>query len=157
MRELIKSMREATMKSGMLESSGGELGQDLLDQQLAVQMSGRPGGLSDIITRQLMLQTAPATELPVPQAQVTPTSVTPARVANPAPAGPAQAGFVTRHTATAARVAQDSGIPSGFMLGQAGHETGWGKHEIKLPDGATSFNLFGIKAAGALNAELEVI
>ena len=32
------------------------------------------------------------------------------------------------------------------MLGQAGHETGWGRHEIKQRDGAPSFNLFGIKA-----------
>ena len=56
MRELIKSMREATMKSGMLESAQGDLGTDLLDQQLAVQMSGRPGGLSDIIAQQLSRQ-----------------------------------------------------------------------------------------------------
>jgi flagellar protein FlgJ len=32
------------------------------------------------------------------------------------------------------------------MLGQAGHETGWGKHQIKQADGSPSFNLFGIKA-----------
>jgi flagellar rod assembly protein/muramidase FlgJ len=32
------------------------------------------------------------------------------------------------------------------MLGQAGHETGWGKSEIKHKDGSNSFNLFGIKA-----------
>ena len=56
MRELIKSMREATMKSGMLDSPGGDLGADLLDQQFAVQMSGRPGGLSDLIAAQLSRQ-----------------------------------------------------------------------------------------------------
>jgi flagellar protein FlgJ len=32
------------------------------------------------------------------------------------------------------------------MIGQAAHETGWGRSEIKKPDGSTSFNLFGIKA-----------
>jgi flagellar protein FlgJ len=32
------------------------------------------------------------------------------------------------------------------MLGQAGHETGWGKSEIRNKDGSNSFNLFGIKA-----------
>jgi hypothetical protein len=47
MRELIKSMREATMKSGMLDNPGSDLGTDLLDQQFAVQMSGQPGGLAD--------------------------------------------------------------------------------------------------------------
>jgi flagellar protein FlgJ len=57
-----------------------------------------------------------------------------------------QSEFVQRHSAAAAKVAQASGIPSGFMLGQAGHETGWGKSEIKSADGSSSFNLFGIKA-----------
>jgi flagellar protein FlgJ len=33
------------------------------------------------------------------------------------------------------------------MLGQAGHETGWGKQRNQeQADGSTSFNLFGIKA-----------
>ena len=35
------------------------------------------------------------------------------------------------------------------MLGQAGHETGWGRQEIKNTDGSTSFNLFGIKAGAS--------
>jgi flagellar protein FlgJ len=33
------------------------------------------------------------------------------------------------------------------MLGQAGLESGWGKHEIRHKDGTSSFNLFGIKAS----------
>jgi flagellar protein FlgJ len=53
------------------------------------------------------------------------------------------------HTETAAKVAKSSGIPSSYMLGQAGHETGWGKHEIKQADGSPSFNLFGIKAGAS--------
>ena len=40
------------------------------------------------------------------------------------------------------------------MLGQAGHETGWGKHQIKLPDGAPSFNLFGIKAGNGWHGKV---
>jgi flagellar protein FlgJ len=32
------------------------------------------------------------------------------------------------------------------MLGQAGHETGWGRAEIMKSDGTRSHNLFGIKA-----------
>ena len=56
MREMIKSMREATMKSGLLDSPQGDLGADMLDQQLAVQMSGQPGGLSDLIAAQLTRQ-----------------------------------------------------------------------------------------------------
>jgi flagellar protein FlgJ len=55
-------------------------------------------------------------------------------------------GFVQHLSGTAERVAQESGIPASFMLGQAGHETGWGKSEIRHKDGSNSFNLFGIKA-----------
>ena len=53
MRELIKSMREATQKSGLMDGEGSDLGTDLLDQQFAVQLSGLPGGLSEAIQRQL--------------------------------------------------------------------------------------------------------
>lgn len=146
MRELIKSMREATMKSGMLDSAGGDLGADLLDQQLSVHMSGMPGGLSDMIARQLSQQTA----APVPAAPVAAADTASKAIAL-APTGPLkthshQASFVQRHSAAAARVEQDSGLPSGFMLGQAGHETGWGRSEIKMKGGAPSHNLFGIKA-----------
>ncbi len=56
MREMIKSMREATMKSGLMEGEQGNLGQDMLDQQFSVQMSGLQGGLSEAIQRQLTRQ-----------------------------------------------------------------------------------------------------
>ena len=45
-------------------------------------------------------------------------------------------------------MAAESGIPAHYMIGQAGHETGWGKSEIRNKDGSNSFNLFGIKAGG---------
>jgi len=48
MGELIKSMREATMKSGMLDNPGSDLGTDLLDKQFAVSMSGQPGSSTPI-------------------------------------------------------------------------------------------------------------
>ncbi|HCY17553.1 MAG: flagellar rod assembly protein/muramidase FlgJ [Curvibacter sp. GWA2_64_110] len=145
MRELIKSMREATMKSGMLESAQGDLGTDLLDQQLAVQMSGRPGGLSDIIAQQLSRQMgvgdAQGGARPANRQAIQPA----AGVGNATPTV-SQTSFVQRFNGVAAKVEQSSGIPASFMIGQAGHETGWGRHEIKNTDGSTSFNLFGIKA-----------
>ena len=160
MRELIKSMREATMKSGMLESPGGDLGADLLDQQFSVQMSGRPGGLSDLIAKQLTQQMEAANpgapELPAKPAGAPISALKKAAslaaygAQSTAPSSTSkQAGFVARHTEAAAAVAKTSGIPSSYMLGQAGHETGWGKHEIKQADGTTSFNLFGIKAGAS--------
>ena len=148
MRELLKSMREATVKSGMLDSPGGDLGTDLLDQQFAVQMSGQPGGLSDLIAQQLKRQMGTPTDTAktdtVAPAKATPVRPTVSRTAR-APTE-SQSDFVQQHSKVANEVAQTSGVPASFMLGQAGHETGWGKHQIKLKDGSPSHNLFGIKA-----------
>src|SRR5580765_8562770 len=56
MQQLMKSMREATMSSGMLDNSGTQLGTEMLDTQYANKMSGLPGGLAAAIARQLERQ-----------------------------------------------------------------------------------------------------
>ncbi|MEZ5665759.1 MAG: flagellar assembly peptidoglycan hydrolase FlgJ [Burkholderiaceae bacterium] len=156
MRELIKSMREATQQSGLLDGPGSQLGTDLLDQQFAVQLSGLPGGLSEAIERQLGQQisrgqttppAASADDAPTDAGRSAPSTVS--RAATASGASARQADFVSRHSESAARVEQESGIPASFMLGQAGHETGWGRGEIRHRDGSPSFNLFGIKATSA--------
>jgi flagellar protein FlgJ len=170
MRELIKSMREATMKSGMMDSPGGDLGTDLLDQQFAVQMSGQPGGLSDLIAAQLSRQMggdAAGADAAFKKSAATTTSALSrasslaaygAQAATTAPrATTSQSNFVERHSAAAAAAEKSSGIPSGYMLGQAGHETGWGKFEIKKAGGAPSFNLFGIKAGAGWTGKVAEI
>lgn len=143
MRELIKSMREATMKSGLMDSATEDLSTDMLDAQLSVSMSGLPGGLADAIAQQLSRQTvrpagtaATPSTLSLPQAQPL----------APMTPGARQTGFVQQHSDAAERVERATGIPAEFMIGQAGHETGWGRSEIRNADGSTSFNLFGIKA-----------
>jgi flagellar protein FlgJ len=197
MRELIKSMRDATQKSGLLEGQGSDLGTDLLDQQLAVQLSGLPGGLSESIERQLSRQMNAAQAKAGTAADGSGNAAADASSANTAstasagsapefkplkrsdlrnllkyaPAAPAtgaqasaatdqtsaaarralspsqrHAAFVQQHHQAAATVARESGIPAGYMIGQAGHETGWGKSEIRMRDGTPSHNLFGIKA-----------
>ncbi len=154
MREVIKSMREATMKSGMLEGQGSSLGNDLLDQQFATQMSGLPGGLSSAIERQLSLQITDqggkgGTTTSVPSAKMSEAPLIPGgSTVSRASGNSRQAGFVSQHSQAAEAVSRDSGIPASYMIGQAGHETGWGKSEIRHADGSPSFNLFGIKATG---------
>lgn len=170
MREMIKSMREATMKSGLLEGAEGNLASDMLDQQLSVQMAGLPGGLTEAIQRQLARQMGASTDsddvaLAIPStlslgtlrgkssgsstqakssAQSSASSVS--STVNSAATPKGLESFVQYHRNAAERVAQESGIPAAFMLGQAGHETGWGKSEIRQSDGSNSYNLFGIKA-----------
>lgn len=156
MRELIKSMREATMKSGLLDSPGGDLGTDLLDQQFAVQMSGRPGGLSDLIAAQLARQMGvsvtpdgtPSTGAASPISALQRASSLATYSKNAIKPSVSQSNFVERHAESAARIEKETGIPASYMVGQAGLETGWGRSEIKVSGGQPSYNLFGIKAGG---------
>jgi flagellar protein FlgJ len=159
MHEMLKSMRQATQASGLLDNEGTQMGTELLDQQLATQLSGRPGGLSGALLRQLergmgLSSSAGAAGAVAPAAAPLPGQAAgaPARTGTEAGAlagadrsGKAQA-FVAAHQA-AARVAEAStGIPAAFMIAQAAHETGWGRRDIRMADGSPSNNLFGIKA-----------
>jgi len=166
MRELIKSMREATMKSGLLDNPGSDLGTDLLDQQFAVQMSGKPGGLSDLIAAQLSRQMGVAMPQSLgtgagtgalssaPLTTLQKASSLAAYGANTPKATDKQSSFVGRHTEAAIRIEKETGIPASYMVGQAGHETGWGQFEIKQRGGNTSYNLFGIKAGAGWNGKV---
>ena len=179
MRELLKSMREATMKSGMLDNAGSDLGTDLFDQQMSVSMSGQPGGLSDLIAQQLSrqmgvempgstvgmansssLQPVKAPDTLTPKSNVgklTASDMALTPVAPKKAPTSTQADFVSKHTDAANKIEKATGIPASFMLGQAGHETGWGKHQIKNKDGSNSFNLFGIKAGSSWTGKVAEI
>lgn len=151
MQELLKSMRAST-SGGPLDNSGSQMGTDMLDQHYALQLSGRPGGLSEAIARQLERQIG----VPAPSvgsASAGRVSSASAGSARAQPAGPGAEGFVRQHTEAAKAAERDSGIPSAFILGQAAHESGWGRKEILKPDGSTSYNLFGIKAGPGWNGK----
>lgn len=149
MNELMKSMRATTLEAddGSGSLSGRSLSTSMLDGQFAQQLSGRLGGLSDAIQRQLERQmglapgpipvTGSANQTPAPLA------ATPQPVRVPQNAA---AGFVQQHMGAARRAEADTGIPASFMVSQAALETGWGRKEIRHADGSPSFNLFGIKA-----------
>lgn len=156
MRELIKSMREATQKSGLMDGEGSNLGMDLLDQQFSVQLSGLPGGLSEAIERQLGRQMT-NTDATRGGGSGALSATGDTSTVGRANAGPRQAGFVEQHSEAAATVARESGIPASFMIGQAGHETGWGRSEIKHADGTPSHNLFGIKATDSWKGKVAEI
>jgi flagellar protein FlgJ len=153
MQQLLKSMREAqaAMSSGMMDNSGTSLGNEMLDGEYARQMSGTTGGLADVIARQLERQMGTATPGPVPLKPLSnaPGAALPATAAAGAPAvsgSGKQAEFVRSHTDAARAAEAQTGIPAGFMVAQAAHESGWGRREIKRADGSSSFNVFGIKA-----------
>src|SRR5438034_1464418 len=144
MQELMKSMRQAqeAMASGMLDNAGSKMGTEMLDTQFATRMTGLPGGLSEVIARQLERQ------MGTPSAAVAPAAAAgaPARRDAADKVSSSQADFLKEHQSAARAAEAQTGIPATFMVAQAAHETGWGKHEIRNADGTPSHNLFGIKA-----------
>ncbi|MFN7726043.1 MAG: glucosaminidase domain-containing protein [Rubrivivax sp.] len=158
MNQLLKSMRESTQASGMMDNAGSQMGTEMLDSQLAQKLAGQPGGLADVIARQLERQMG-LSPGPIPRK--------PAAVASPLEAvGKAKpiaipqqgaASFVQQHMAAAQSAEARTGIPASFMVSQAALETGWGRKQILNADGTPSNNLFGIKAGpGWTGATAEV-
>jgi len=143
MQQIMKSMREATVSSGMLENEGTKLGSEMLDSQYAAKMTGLPGGLTDAIARQLERQMGTGAAAALAAAAAAGGA---ASAASTTPLTQKQTDFVQLHGSAAKAAQSQSGIPAAFMIGQAAHETGWGKQEIRNADGSNSHNLFGIKA-----------
>ncbi len=157
MQQLMKSMRESSLGTGMLENSGTQMGTEMLDTQFANKMSGLPGGLGDVIARQLerqMNNVASTVQAALPPASA---AGAPVGVDVSRPATPSQQEFALMHAESARAASEQSGIPASFMVAQAAHESGWGRHEIRHPDGSTSHNLFGIKAGASWNGPVAQI
>jgi flagellar protein FlgJ len=152
MNQLLKTMRASTEATGMFENQGSKLGTEMLDAQLVNKMVGQPGGLSDVIARQLERQMGMAPG-PVPKVGTANTSLPVVSDPDATPKVPEKsaAGFVQQHSQAAEKAATETGIPAQFMLAQAALETGWGKREIIGTDGSNSHNLFGIKAGNSWN------
>lgn len=156
---MLKSMREATPQDGMFDSEQTRMFTGMLDQQLAQSMAGRGVGLADIMVRQLSRNMGgqPPTAggapdkpaaLPV-EAQAPPLASVLEKTASGIPSAynaSVQQDFVDRMLPHALKASQATGVPSQLMLGQAALESGWGRREIRMPDGSNSYNLFGIKA-----------
>jgi flagellar protein FlgJ len=173
MNMLMKSMREATPQDGLFDSEQTRMYTSMLDQQLTQKLATRGIGLADVMVRQLsrtlnipdgatpagdalpagLPLNAPAPPIPsragavgggdAPQVDIDPLRAK-ARVDSYAPAH--VGAFVRKLLPHAEAASATSGIPARFMLGQAALETGWGRTEIRGPDGQNSHNLFGIKA-----------
>ena len=111
MQELMKSMRQATMSSGMLDNEGTQLGTEMLDSQFAAKMTGLKGGLSEAIARQLERQMGSVDDSKKTRPLVnTVVQRTPLR-----PPVSAQE-FVALHGEAARKAEGASGIPASFMV-----------------------------------------
>jgi flagellar protein FlgJ len=166
---MLKSMRDANLGEGLMDSEHVKTYQSMFDQQIALDLSkGGSLGLADMMVRQLSrggkmpdnsaavaapLAMDGAIQTPVPAKQQSlggadGTDADTGRDAKPArdwrPATPT--GFVKELWPHAQRAADELGTTPEVLLAQAALETGWGQHIIRGQDGRNSFNLFGIKA-----------
>src|SRR5262245_26478688 len=138
---MLKSMRSVSFANGLFESSDTGMYRDMLDQQLALEMSrGRGLGLADMIVRQLGHGEAGTADEPSRKVALS------ARVDRARALAGTAAEFVQSLMPHAREAARRLGVSAKAVLAQAALETGWGQRVPARADGSTSFNLFGIKA-----------
>ena len=171
---MLKSMRDANLGEGLLDSQHSRTYQSMYDKQIAIDLSKRQGlGLADMMVRQLSRSAEfesddSAAAAPFGSAhhgllKSAQGETTPAGKVNAAEGsreGPLEGkvnaapdwkpdspeAFVKELWPYAQRTARDLGTRPELLLAQAALETGWGQHVIRGTDGSNSFNLFGIKA-----------
>ncbi|HHJ12815.1 MAG TPA: flagellar assembly peptidoglycan hydrolase FlgJ [Gammaproteobacteria bacterium] len=157
---MLKSMRDASLGDGLMDSEQTRQYQAMYDRQISLELASGGGlGLAEVLVRQLRggASTPEVPDGPAPEA--TPTTVgdrASVASASPEPATPKQTpadwrpdsprAFVQGIWSQAEQVSRRLGIPTEALVAQAALETGWGRHMIRDEQGRNSFNFFGIKA-----------
>ena len=172
---MLKSMRDATPQDGLLDSDQTRFFTTILDQQLAQNLStrdalgfakameqslgrGLPSEGNDTLNdalgrlRQSVSEQQTASSAAffagdaggrtgrVAAASASAVSAASARAPDNA------RDYVDRVWPHAVDAARSLGVPPHFLVAHSALESGWGKSEIRLPNGASSYNIFGIKA-----------
>lgn len=173
MQQLLKAMREASPPSeGPLSSDAQRTWTGLFDREIAEKIAGRGIGIASALQRQIERQIA-AHGGATPAEGAAPTkAAAPTRASTPATGIPARASagvhdavrrFADEVRPHAEAAAKALGVSTDWLVAHAGLETGWGRHQPRMADGAPSFNLFGIKAgarwtgSSAVASTLEVV
>lgn len=167
---MLKSMREASFKGGLLDSPQSDMFTSMYDQQISQDIASKGKlGFADLIVSQLTGEQvntgqrtggAPVglstTMARARNAIIPAIEYTAHRSDAPAPRvasrhGPQ--GFISRMLAPAMEAGRKSGINHHLIIAQAALESGWGGREILTEDGKPSHNLFGIKATSQWKGE----
>jgi flagellar protein FlgJ len=161
---MLKSMRDATPQDGLFDNEQTRFFTTIFDQQLAQDLSAKGTlGFAKMIEQQLgrgMMLPEKGDELDkaldrLQQALLEQRAASSAgsfagrveRAAGVATDVPENGReYVTRVWPHAVAAAQTLGVPPHFLVAHSALESGWGKSEIRLPDGSSSYNVFGIKA-----------
>ena len=167
---MLKSMRDATPQDGLMNSDQTRFFTSILDQQLAQNLASTGSlGFAKLIEEQLGRSLQGADEgvvgsalAKLQQAFVQRQAATSAgglaatgSVGSVARGATADAGdgasvsaqeFVNKVWPHASEAAKSLGVPAQFLVAHSALESGWGKSEIRRADGASTYNVFGIKA-----------
>jgi peptidoglycan hydrolase FlgJ len=137
---MLDGMRKASFGDPLFGSDQGDMYQDMMDDQLAVEMSqGKGLGLADLLIKQLShganLKSAdelatPGTERPLPVSDA------------------AKQQFIEKMLPQAQAAGRELGVDPRAIIAQAALETGWGTAQPADANGGSN-NLFGIKAGGS--------
>lgn len=133
---MLKTMRDsnkAFSEGNYLSSNEMEIHQQNFDNQLSVHLTAGDGiGLADVLFRQLVQQYDVATDT--------------ASVGGPEMIFESPQDFVQKVMPFAEKAAKELGVAPEFLVAQSALESGWGSKVASDSRGATSHNLFGIKA-----------
>ncbi len=145
---LLKNMRDTQFsEDSLFDNDQSRMYQDLFDKQLANNLSSKKGiGLADMMIRQLSRN--PVVSKPQLHG-VSNTYQSVAAQVHPAvnmDISQTNQSFINNLKPLASKVEEQYKIPATVLLAQAALETGWGKQIPLKADGASSHNLFGIKA-----------
>jgi flagellar protein FlgJ len=134
---MLESMRAASFGDPLFGSDQGDMYQDMMDDQLAIEMSqGKGLGLADLLIRQLSHGANPKA---------------PGQIESTGGAGDtAKQKFLDMIGPAAEKAGRELGIDPRAIIAQAALETGWGRSTPgqESKDGPSN-NLFGIKAGAS--------
>ncbi|MCB1772747.1 MAG: flagellar assembly peptidoglycan hydrolase FlgJ [Gammaproteobacteria bacterium] len=164
---MLKSMRDASLGDGMLDSKQSEFYREMYDQQIAVHLSEQKGiGLAEQLKRQLGGSIAPTHRDLAPEdylgTRIFARQAPAAAAGEPSDAGQAAQSvvldgspedFLQSLWPLAEKAAAEIDLPPEALLAQAALETGWGRHVMQHRGGGSSHNLFGIKADSRWNGD----
>jgi flagellar protein FlgJ len=151
---MIKSMREAIGKDPIFGSDQAQTYQSMFDNQLSLQLTqGRGLGLADMLVRQLQ-HIGGGSSTGASGSGASGSAPAGASIPGAAPASaPAtsaeQANFISQVWPQAQQAAQQLGVHPVSLVAQAALESNWGRSVPRAASGASSNNLFGIKAASS--------
>jgi len=160
---MLKSMRDASLGGGMLDSKQSEFYREMYDKQIAMDMADKQGiGLADVIKRQLGGAVAtpyrdlepadylgmPITARPAGRGGEGANDALKAAGDTPIELDGSPESFLGKLWPAAEQAAARLNLAPEALLAQAALETGWGQHVMQARSGDSSHNLFGIKADG---------